>query len=43
MIRNDYAAVIYSDTNKEQLEHAKNIANNKGVFNIKFFKTLKKG
>jgi len=43
MTKSDYAAVIYSDNNKEQLEHAKNVAYNRGVFNINFFQNLEEG
>ena len=42
MTKNDFAAVIYSH-NKEQLEHARNVAYNRGVFNINFFQNLEEG
>lgn len=41
--KTDYAVVIYSDNNKGQLEHAKNVAYNRGVFNINFFQDLEEG
>jgi len=41
--KTDYAAVIYSDNNKEQLEHARNVAYNRGVLNINFFQNLEEG
>ena len=42
MTKNDYAAVIYS-RNKEQMEHAKTVAQNHGVLNVNFFQNIDEG
>ena len=42
MTKDDYGAVIYSH-DKEQMEHAENVAHNHNIFNVRFFQNINEG
>ena len=42
MLKSDYGAVIYFH-NKEQFEHAKTVAVNRGIHNVGFFQNIDEG